>query len=513
MKTHVKFFLLAVVLVALVGSLIYYQPAGALGKDELQRGLRAAVKLGILGPDDEVIGTCSGTILTNTGFILTNFHCVGQTDLYGPDEDFGLSHGELWNPNGLLIVALNNNPRKEPVPAYIAQVVAGNPDQDVAVIKIVADIDGATDLPEQLPIVPAILADSDTVEIGDEVTIIGFPGVGGDTVTLTEGQIAGFQDDDDDDLTDWFKTDALVNHGNSGGSAVNAAGEMIGIPSAVLFEGQTGDQMRFIKPLNQAAPIILRALKAGSAEGGVGSGGQSGGTRPQIPKGQNFGTLSFGTGWGNKGITGVATQFKSGVELIYAALPYQEMRDGTAWGYMWQYEGQDAAGDTELKWEFGKEGVLDLSVSGEEGLPDGQYNLQVYLKGKLVQEGQFVIGNPNPQDTPGKVVPQTQGVFVGGTIVDYDTRKPIEGAVIAFLIPGKTVKDFDAKNDTSLIYSFGTTDADGAYVAEVPLERGKTYAVIVGKKGYQRLASDKGLTVAKDDPDFLELKPIALQKK
>ncbi len=513
MKLKTRIVLGLALLFALVWMWGELQPAGALEKEDLQRGLRAAVKLGILGPDDEVMGTCSGTILDNTGVILTNFHCVGQTDLYGPDEDFGLSHGELWHPNGILIVAINNDPRKLPVPTYLAQFVTGNPNQDVAVIKIVADIDGSTELPQNLPLVPAVLADSDTVDIGDEVTVIGYPGVGGDTVTLTDGKIAGFLDEDEDDLTDWLKTDALINGGNSGGSAVNEGGEVIGIPSASLFEEGRGDEMYFIKPLNQAVPIITRAKRAGSAGGEIGSGGKGENVSGDIPAGQNFGELAFGTGF-DDGVTGESKTFESGLSEIYAELPYQDMRNGTNWGYIWQYEGQDVVGETDLRWEFGKSGVLDLSLTHEEGLPDGEYNLRIVLRDKVIQEAGFVIGSSDPTDQPDKPPAEEEtDVWVGGYIVDYDTQRPIEGAVIAFLLPDKTVEDFDDSEDMSTVLSLGITDANGMYIAETPLPRGESYTVIAGKKGYQRLAVDFGLDVPEDVSDFLELYPIELEQE
>ena len=47
-------------------------------------------------------------------------------------------------------------------------------------------------------------------------------------------KISGFLDENDDKVMDWFKTDVLVNQGNSGGSAVNDQGELVGVPTARL---------------------------------------------------------------------------------------------------------------------------------------------------------------------------------------------------------------------------------------------------------------------------------------
>ena len=61
--------------------------------------------------------------------------------------------------------------------------------------------------------------------LGDKLYVIGFPYTGGDTVTITEGIISGFDGR-------YVKTSAKIEHGNSGGLAIHASGCSIGIASA-----------------------------------------------------------------------------------------------------------------------------------------------------------------------------------------------------------------------------------------------------------------------------------------
>lgn len=68
-------------------------------------------------------------------------------------------------------------------------------------------------------------ANSDSMTLSEEVYVLGYPGVGGSTITLTEGKIAGFLG------TNWIKTDAAVAHGNSGGGAFDRLGNFFGIPT------------------------------------------------------------------------------------------------------------------------------------------------------------------------------------------------------------------------------------------------------------------------------------------
>ncbi|MEN9934840.1 MAG: hypothetical protein RLZZ387_1419 [Chloroflexota bacterium] len=251
----------------LAGSLIPSTRAQSspLDDDEFQQAIMATNKLFILGPDGKPIGTCTGTTITPDGFILTNFHCVGHTDLYGEDDSgLGLAHGDLYNPRGLLVVAPTKSERAVPAPTYVAQFVSGDPRLDVAVIKIVGMLKEGQKLPSRLPLVPIRVADSDRVKTRDFVGVIGYPGVGGPTLTYTDGQISGFDDQDGDGEVESFKTTAEIAGGNSGGLAVNADGHQIGIPT--YGQEQGASKVDRIKMVNAASAVIAEAL---GGSGGV----------------------------------------------------------------------------------------------------------------------------------------------------------------------------------------------------------------------------------------------------
>lgn len=65
--------------------------------------------------------------------------------------------------------------------------------------------------------------------LGEKLTILGYPGLGGSTVTLTSGDYSGL---DNSDSFEYLKTTANMNPGVSGGAALNASGELVGIPTA-----------------------------------------------------------------------------------------------------------------------------------------------------------------------------------------------------------------------------------------------------------------------------------------
>jgi len=216
---------------------------------DLYQIAKSTVRLYVLDDDYYILGTGSGTIINKDGYILTNFHCVGE-------------RGQLYNSDGIVAIAFTDDVRQNSQPQYFAQYRYGVENLDLAVVKIVSDINGKEVSGKDLNLSPITLGDSDALSMGDGVNILGYPGVGGDTITFTAGKISGFLDEDYDNETDWIKTDAFINHGNSGGTAINDRGEMIGIPTAKNVDVDS-DLMFLLKPVNLAFPIIEEALAQG----------------------------------------------------------------------------------------------------------------------------------------------------------------------------------------------------------------------------------------------------------
>jgi hypothetical protein len=141
----------------------------------------------------------------------------------------------------------------------------------------------------------------------------------------------------------------------------------------------------------------------------------------------------------------------------------------------------------------------------------------VFLRGDLAQEASFAVGQqPGNNRPPQKPPAGDDGVTIVGTIIDHATKRPINSAVIAVLFAGQTVDDFDAdrtENKEDSVLAFGVTGTDGSFVLNRPLERGEIYSVIVGAKGYQRIAEDDALEILDDDPEVLELDPIEMDRQ
>lgn len=228
-------------------------PSAADGKLDILKLSKSSVKIYIIDDDYNIIATGSGTIIDEDGFILTNYHCVGHT----ADDTSGTG---LYNQDGLVGVALTDDVKAYSQPQYFARFMGGDSMLDIAVVHLESDLNG-NPISADMGLKPISMSDSDNVVFGEDVNVLGFPGVGGETITFTSGRVSGFMDDDGDSITDWIKTDALVNHGNSGGTALNGKGQMIGIPTAKVG-GEDNDQMFFLRPVNLAIPIIEQAREA-----------------------------------------------------------------------------------------------------------------------------------------------------------------------------------------------------------------------------------------------------------
>jgi S1-C subfamily serine protease len=236
MKTRSRFFrLAAVVAVALVLSLppAHPMPAAAIDEEVADRVWPAVVQLGPMMEVTEsngrkklaAFGWGSGTIIDPSGFILTNHHVTDISDLEGQvPRNVKLLPGKL-------AVYITKDIDSPPVPSYIAEVKADSPRLDLAVIQITQDfsgrrVDGAS---LQLPTVP--LGDSSKLKLGQKLNVFGYPAIGGATITFTSGDISGFTYEAGIEGRAWIKTSASISGGNSGGTTVDDAGQLIGIPT------------------------------------------------------------------------------------------------------------------------------------------------------------------------------------------------------------------------------------------------------------------------------------------
>ncbi|RME49629.1 MAG: serine protease, partial [Chloroflexi bacterium] len=381
--------LIAVLLVLLIVSVIGMGTVGAIGRPELNRALLATVRLAVpVEAEEDTYSTGSGTILTENGYILTNFHVMGDVD-----------KEELYNEDGIAFVAVNpTNLRGEPVWKYRAHLVKGDTTLDLAVIKIDGLLDDEKEpLPEKLGLTTVPIGDSEAVMIGDEINIIGFPSIARGSVTFTDGKVAGFLDDDKDGVIDWFKTDAEIARGNSGGLAANADGEIIGVPTIVVADTETASNIGLVRPIDRALALFRAALSQEDTterQRGLPSLRKGKATGPQVEN------VRFATAVDRKGLPiEPASRFDLTTKTVYAVFDYVNFKDGADFEYTWYQDGFEILSDS-LQWEDGPQGSFWLNIHSKKPFPEGFYELEILLDGERLYRGGFVVGEAQPETTP-----------------------------------------------------------------------------------------------------------------
>lgn len=184
------------------------------------------------GQQQEQIGTGSGVIISEDGYIVTNNHVIKDATE--------------------LEVTLNNNK------VYKAKLIGTDSKMDIALLKI--DADG------KLPY--STFADSDQVKVGEWVLAVGNPY--NLTSTVTAGIVsAKARNLDTKGIQSFIQTDAAVNPGNSGGALVNTRGELIGINTMISSPTGSYAGYSFAVPSNITRKIIEDIMEFGNVQRGI----------------------------------------------------------------------------------------------------------------------------------------------------------------------------------------------------------------------------------------------------
>jgi S1-C subfamily serine protease len=147
---------------------------------------------------------------------------------------------------GELVVLLTKRSDHPPVPTYIAEVLVASDALDLAILRVKSDLSGKPVDPDSLELPFVEQGDSDELEIAMNINIFGYPGIGGNTITFTSGNVSGFDSEKGVKGRAWIKTDAAISGGNSGGTSVDDNGKLIGVPTRIFSnkEGQSVDCRR-----------------------------------------------------------------------------------------------------------------------------------------------------------------------------------------------------------------------------------------------------------------------------
>ncbi len=186
-------------------------------------------------PDDEMVGSGSGIIVSLDGYIVTNNHVIAPM---------------AEQKRGKLFITLADGKEYTRV-----RIIGRDTESDLAVLKI----DGVSGLPK------AAWGDSDKLRVGDWALAVGNPLGFNSSVTL--GIISALDRKDfraeGDNLAHVLQTDAAINPGSSGGALADIQGRVIGINTAIASSSGGNVGIGFAIPINDARKVIDQIISTG----------------------------------------------------------------------------------------------------------------------------------------------------------------------------------------------------------------------------------------------------------
>ncbi len=212
-------------------------------------GITVNTTVNIFGQTTTSAASGSGFVLTQDGYIVTNYHVIE----------------EAVNDSSVDIQVSFANGDK-----YTAALVGGEQDNDVAVLKI-----------EATGLQPVTLGDSSKLVVGEDVYAIGNP-LGELTFTFTDGMVSaldrlitttGTDPNTDSDVAitlNVLQTNCAINPGNSGGPLFDSYGNVVGIVSAKYTQSTSGvsaEGLGFALPINDVKSILSDLIEHGYVTG------------------------------------------------------------------------------------------------------------------------------------------------------------------------------------------------------------------------------------------------------
>lgn len=211
-------------------------------------GITVNTTVNIFGQTTTSAASGSGFVLTQDGYIVTNYHVIEEA---------------VDNSSVTIEVSFADDTK------YTAKLVGGEQDNDIAVLKI-----DATGLQ------PVTLGDSSQLVVGESVYAIGNP-LGELTFTLTDGLVSALDRLITTSSTDAngnavsttlnvLQTNCAINPGNSGGPLFDSYGNVVGVVSAKMTESSSGvsaEGLGFAIPINDVKDIITDLIEHGYVTG------------------------------------------------------------------------------------------------------------------------------------------------------------------------------------------------------------------------------------------------------
>jgi S1-C subfamily serine protease len=391
----------------------------------------------------------SGVIIdSERGLILTSSHVV---DLVGADTSLH---------DMTITIATSLVPGGQPNAAYRAAIVALDHSSEIAVLRVVGEVDrdkavdGGSDDTVGVRAAPrgllrgfaeAILGDSSTVKRGDPLWLLGHPGIDlsgavtSQSMIVTSASMTGERRDLSVESRSWLKTDALMPHGTAGGPVFNSDGELVGIAAQIGYNATV--PVSHVRPLQLATQVIVEARIADDGSVYVPllahPGGVPGTSRPLREDGIAVSKPAFAHEAMNDGIErhllDYTLFFPQGTTEVHYEFVLQGVPNGATVQEFWYFNGwfMDRLSST-YRWNRGPFAMVSevLSSPYSWGHRNGIWTLEVWVDGALRASGQVFLGIDEP-------LPTFSDLQFASTISKFDVvpdELPVKGALELLMV-------------------------------------------------------------------------------
>ncbi len=358
---------------------------------------------------DNLVVTCigSGTIVSRGGLILTNAHNTVQSDDC---------------PGETLVVAFSVSPGQAPVPKYRAEISQADPGLDVALLEITRQLDGRLIEPGALALPFVELSDSASVQLDQTITIVGYPGIGSDPVTVTEGTVSGFVAEPRGGDKAWIKTLAEIPGTMTGGGAYDQEGRLIGIPTTAPLTRLSsstsclpiqdtnedglvnnsdvcipvGGFINALRPSNFARPLLRAASLGLRVDTPFDAGARFTGTGTPT-----FTRLFFSPAVNDAGMpTTIIDTLPAGSNSLYLFFDYRNMTPETVYELRVTTDGipNTTFSLAPVRWSGGENGLWYIGSSNQPW-PNGIYDFTLFANGIASGNARIIVGgaaDPDP---------------------------------------------------------------------------------------------------------------------
>ncbi len=229
-------------LVVLIVLVLVRSRGGGLSTTEIAR---ATVSIVMEDTSGEYCWSGSGALILDGKYVVTNAHVAA----------FSTEDGPKYSGCKVLTIGLSDSSGLNPSDYVGGSVAAIDTERDLALIELNVPIDSSNR--------KSLSIRSGDIGLESKIRVFGYPGIGGDSLTVSSGIISGL---DQSQKFSYFKVSADISGGNSGGPVVDNKGQLVGIATALARQeidcsgGTTcysdGNGLGLVRPISLLRPLI-----------------------------------------------------------------------------------------------------------------------------------------------------------------------------------------------------------------------------------------------------------------